>query len=76
MAIATRLFYDADATAIRRGAGGKGKGSARRLATVLMQFDRTFVAIQDLSVGDLTDEDGNRRGVHQGCKDYLWRDYP
>lgn len=38
---ATRL-YCTGGGALRRGAGGKGAGSARRLGDVIMQFDRTF----------------------------------
>jgi len=39
--VATHLYYAGDGS-LRRGAGGKGPGSARRLGDVLMQFDRTF----------------------------------
>ncbi|GJQ27720.1 MAG: hypothetical protein HBSAPP02_27520 [Phycisphaerae bacterium] len=38
---ATRLYCDGDGS-LRRGAGGKGTGSARRLGDVIMQLDRTF----------------------------------
>jgi hypothetical protein len=38
---ATRLYCNGDG-ALRRGAGGKAAGSARRLGDVIMQFDRTF----------------------------------
>lgn len=40
--LATRLYFDPATGAHRRGAGGKGKGSARRLADVLAQFDVTW----------------------------------
>src|SRR5262249_11852361 len=39
---ATRLYMDAATARPRRGAGGKGAGSARRLADVLNQFDITW----------------------------------
>ena len=39
---ATRLYYDADSGKLKRGAGGKGRGSPRRLADVLQQFDVTY----------------------------------
>ena len=38
---ATRLYLNADGK-LRRGAGGRGPGSAARLRDVLGQFDRTF----------------------------------
>ncbi len=38
---ATKLYHVTDGT-FRRGAAGKDGGSVRRLAEVLMQFDRTF----------------------------------
>jgi hypothetical protein len=40
--VATRLYYDAGSGKLKRGAGGKGRGSPRRLADVLQQFDVTF----------------------------------
>ena len=40
--LATKLYYSPADKALRRGAGGKGKGSARRLADVLGQFDVTW----------------------------------
>lgn len=40
--LATRLYFDATTGTHRRGAGGKGKGSARRLADVLAQYDVTW----------------------------------
>jgi hypothetical protein len=42
MASATALYVDPATQKPRRGAGGKGRGSARRLADVLNQFDVTW----------------------------------
>jgi len=42
METVTTLYFDRRAGQLKRGAGGKGRGSARRLASVLWQFDRTF----------------------------------
>lgn len=42
LAAVTRLYYDADTGSNRRGAAGRGAGSARRLAAVLQQFDLTW----------------------------------
>jgi len=39
---AATAMYCSDNGGLRRGAGGKGPGSARRLGDVIMQFDRTF----------------------------------
>lgn len=39
---ATTLYYDIERGAMKRGAGGDGAGSPRRLRTVLDQLDRTF----------------------------------
>ena len=39
---ATKLYYDAAKKAPRRGAGGKGPGSPRRLADILNQLDLTW----------------------------------
>lgn len=39
---ATALYYDSQRSAMRRGKGGSGRGSPRRLRTVLDQLDRTF----------------------------------
>lgn len=51
---ATRLYCNGGG-ALRRGAGGKGAGSARRLGDVIMQFDRTFDlhALDDLRLLDM-----------------------
>jgi hypothetical protein len=38
----TTLYWDPQAKKLRRGAGGKDSGSARRLADVLLQFDLTW----------------------------------
>lgn len=38
----TSLYYDPASRSLRRGAGGKGGGSARRLADVLAQLDMTW----------------------------------
>lgn len=42
MAAATSLYFDRDTGDIKRGAAGRGGGSARRLPIVLAQFDLTF----------------------------------
>jgi len=39
---ATRLYLNAATGRLRRGAGGSGAGSPRRLSEVLQQFDRTY----------------------------------
>jgi hypothetical protein len=39
---ATTLYFDSAAGVLKRGAGGKGPGSPRRLADVLQQFDVTY----------------------------------
>jgi hypothetical protein len=39
---ATKLYYDRVTGAPRRGAGGKGAGSARRLADIINQLDLTW----------------------------------
>jgi hypothetical protein len=38
----TTLYWDKEGNKLRRGAGGKDAGSARRLADVLLQFDLTW----------------------------------
>jgi len=40
--LATKLYYDPKLKTTRRGAGGKGAGSPRRLVAVLNQFDLTW----------------------------------
>ena len=40
--LATRLYFDPAKSTTRKGAGGKGPGSPRRLADVLDQFDLTW----------------------------------
>lgn len=40
--LATHLYYDADSATTKKGAGGKGGGSPRRLADILWQFDVTW----------------------------------
>ena len=42
VALATKLYYDAESQRVRRGAAGAGPGSARRYASILMQYDVTF----------------------------------
>lgn len=42
MRAATTLYVDEDTRTQKRGAGGKGAGSPRRLASVLKQFDLTW----------------------------------
>ena len=39
---ATILYYDSEKKKLRRGSGGRGPGSARRLADLLNQFDVTW----------------------------------
>jgi len=50
---ATRLYCNPDG-GLRRGAGGKGPGSPRRLADILMQFDLTY-DLHTLCADDLLD---------------------
>jgi len=40
--LATRLYYDGETKQLKRGAGGKGPGSPRRLAQLLNQLDLTY----------------------------------
>jgi hypothetical protein len=40
--LSTRLYYDQTSKSLKRGAGGKGPGSPRRLVDVLHQFDVTW----------------------------------
>jgi hypothetical protein len=40
--VATSLYYDSNSGTAKRGAGGRAGGSARRLASVLDQFDVTW----------------------------------
>ena len=42
MEAVTALYFDATRGVLKQGAGGKGAGSARRLADVLQQFDMTW----------------------------------
>lgn len=42
MELATRLYVDPNSRTAKRGAGGRGPGSPRRLADVLNQFDVTW----------------------------------
>lgn len=42
MEAVTALYFDRAAGVVRRGAAGRGRGSARRLAEVLLQFDLTY----------------------------------
>jgi hypothetical protein len=42
MALATRLYVDTATQRVKRGAGGKSGGSARRLSDVIEQFDLTW----------------------------------
>lgn len=39
--VATALYYNAEGDRLSRGCGGKGAGSARRLADILSQLDLT-----------------------------------
>lgn len=49
---ATILYFDAATGRLKRGAGGAGRGSPRRLADVLLQFDLTH-DIYSMSPGEL-----------------------
>lgn len=40
--VLSSLYWDRNKQALKRGAGGKSKGSARRLAQVLKQYNRTY----------------------------------
>lgn len=40
--LTTKLYYNPDSRAAKRGAGGKGPGSPRRLVAILNQFDLTW----------------------------------
>lgn len=42
METATELYWDEQSQYLRRGAGGSGPGSARRLASVLKQYELTY----------------------------------
>jgi hypothetical protein len=42
MALATLLYIDSQTLTVRRGASGRGAGSARRLAAVLNQLELTW----------------------------------
>ena len=42
MELATRLYVDTENLRPKRGAGGKGGGSARRLSDIMEQFDLTW----------------------------------
>jgi hypothetical protein len=42
VSLITRLYFDPSTGRLRSGAGGKGPGSARRLADVLLQLDLTW----------------------------------
>ena len=42
MGLATKLYVAADTLKVKKGAGGKGGGSARRLSDIIEQFDLTW----------------------------------
>jgi len=42
MGVATRLYVDREQETYKKGAGGKGPGSPRRLSDILDQFDLTY----------------------------------
>lgn len=66
VALATRLYYDPDSGTFRRGAAGKGGGSARRLADMLRQFDVTWdlYSMESAGLRDLLPAEFDRfRGV-------------
>lgn len=50
--LATELYFDPTTGTTKRGAGGKGAGSPRRLADVLKQLDLTW-DLFGMSIGDL-----------------------
>lgn len=55
MEVASQIFVDASTRKQKRGAGGKGAGSARRFVSVMNQFDVTWdlTAIGTSRLGDL-----------------------
>ena len=56
IAAATKLYFDTTKAAPRRGFGGKGPGSPRRLADILNQLDLTwdlYAMSQDQVIGKL-----------------------
>jgi hypothetical protein len=54
MELATTLYYDSASKRIKRGAGGKGPGSPRRLVDILRQFDVTW-DLYAMSLNELLD---------------------
>jgi len=40
--LSTRIYFDTQKESLKRGAGGKGPGSPRRLADIIQQFSRTW----------------------------------
>jgi hypothetical protein len=50
--VATAIYFDPQRGSFRRGAAGKGAGSARRLADILNQFDVTW-DLYSMSVPDI-----------------------
>ncbi len=50
--VATALYYNSDTDRLSRGCGGKGPGSARRLADILSQLDLTW-DLHSLTVSQL-----------------------
>lgn len=51
--LATKMYYDQEVGELKRGGGGKGPGSPRRLAAVLRHFDVTYdlysLGVEELS---------------------------
>lgn len=54
MELATRLYFNPETGSLRKGAGGKEEGAARRLVDVLWQLDRTW-DVASMSSGELLD---------------------
>jgi hypothetical protein len=53
VSVATKMYFDADTGRLKRGAGGSGAGSPRRLSEVLQQLDLTY-DLQQIAVDQLT----------------------
>ena len=60
--LVTNLYYDKKSKTAKRGAGGKGPGSPRRLVTVLSQFELTYdlYAMDVVELGNLLPKEFDR----------------